>query len=212
MNNLNYKIKIVDNFLKNSDFEELCNLNIDREIENGFKVYHNEIDVNGIRTSSIDENLLTRVHKNCHEKAMKILQELYPEKRELYDYSDFTIIVTSKNSKFPIHDDTPNKILSGVVYLSPKENSGTIFYNDKYGKSEKNINWKQNRAVFFSRKEKETWHSYQGDGKSNRVALVYNLMTYKIKKVYEIEKKNYFFGLLRWKLNPYLFRYFKKYI
>ena len=203
MNNLNYKIKIVDDFLSNSDFEELCNLNIDKEIENGFKVYHNEIDVNGIRTSSIDESLLTRVHKNCHEKAMKILQELYPEKRELYDYSDFTIIVTSKNSKFPIHDDTPNKILSGVVYLSPKENSGTIFYNDKYGKNEKNIRWKQNRAVFFSRKEKETWHSYQGDGKSNRIALVYNLMTYKIKKVYEIEKKNYFFGLLRWKLNPY---------
>lgn len=212
MNNLNYKIKIVDDFLSNSDFEELCNLNIDKEIENGFKVYHNEIDVNGIRTSSIDESLLTRVHKNCHEKAMKILQELYPEKRELYDYSDFTIIVTSKNSKFPIHDDTPNKILSGVVYLSPKENSGTIFYNDKYGKNEKNIRWKQNRAVFFSRKEKETWHSYQGDGKSNRIALVYNLMTYKIKKVYEIEKKNYFFGLLRWKLNPYLFRYFKKYV
>ena len=62
MNNLNYKIKIVDDFLSNSDFEELCNLNIDKEIENGFKVYHNEIDVNGIRTSSIDESLLTRVH------------------------------------------------------------------------------------------------------------------------------------------------------
>ena len=120
---------------------------------------------------------------------MKILQELYPEKRELYDYSDFTIIVTSKNSKFPIHDDTPNKILSGVVYLSPKENSGTIFYNDKYGKNEKNIRWKQNRAVFFSRKEKETWHSYQGDGKSNRIALVYNLMTYKIKKFTKLKKK-----------------------
>lgn len=212
MNNLNYKIKIVDDFLNNNDFEELCNLDIDKEIEKGFKVYHNEIDTRGIRTSSIDESLLTRIHKNCHDRALKILQELYPEKQELYDYSDFTIIVTSKNSKFPIHDDTPNKILSGVIYLLPEENSGTVFYHDKYGKDKKNIRWKKNRAVFFSRKEKETWHSYQGDGKSNRVALVYNLMTYKIKKVYEIEKKNYFFGLLRWKLNPYLFRYFKKYI
>ena len=212
MNNLNYKIKIVDDFLNNNDFEELCNLDIDKEIEKGFKVYHNEIDSRGIRTSSIDESLLTRIHKNCHDRALKILQELYPEKQELYDYSDFTIIVTSKNSKFPIHDDTPNKILSGVIYLLPEENSGTVFYHDKYGKDKKNIRWKKNRAVFFSRKEKETWHSYQGDGKSNRVALVYNLMTYKIKKVYEIEKKNYFFGLLRWKLNPYLFRYFKKYI
>ena len=120
--------------------------------------------------------------------------------------------MTSKNSKFPIHDDTPNKILSGVIYLTPEKNSGTVFYNDKNGNENSNVEWKQNRAVFFSRKERETWHSYQGDGKSNRIALVYNLMTYKIKKVYEVEKKNYFFGLLRWKLNPYFFRYFKKYI
>ena len=47
----------------------------------------------------------------------------------------------------------------------------------------------KNRAVFFSRKERETWHSYQGDGVNDRIALVFNLMTNKIKKVYEIEKK-----------------------
>ena len=66
-----------------------------------------------------------------------------------------------------------------------------------------------NRGVFFSRSEKETWHSYKGDGKSNRVALVYNLMTKTIKDVYKIEKKNYFLGQLRYKVNPYLYRFFK---
>tara|TARA_B100000963_G_scaffold106767_1_gene92758 strand:- start:4128 stop:4766 length:639 start_codon:yes stop_codon:yes gene_type:complete len=212
MNNLNYEIKIIDDFLEKDDFTDLCNINIEKDIKEGFKVYHNEIDESGIRTSSIDKNLLTRIHKNCHQKAIEVLKELYPEKQKLYDYSDFTLIVTSKNSKFPIHDDTPNKILSGVIYLSPEKNSGTVFYNDKNGKENSNIEWRQNRAVFFSRKERETWHSYQGDGKSNRIALVYNLMTYKIKEVYEVEKKNYFFGLLRWKLNPYLFRFFKKYL
>ena len=40
----------------------------------------------------------------------------------------------------------------------------------------------KNRAVFFSRKERETWHSYEGDRKSERIALVYNLMTSKLKK------------------------------
>ena len=212
MDNLNYKIKILDGFLEKEDFLDLCNLDIDKEIKEGFKVYHNEINESGVKTSSIDKNLLIRIHKNCHSKAIQVLQELYPEKKKLYDYSAFTIIVTSKDSKFPIHDDTPNKILSGVVYLFPEKNSGTVFYNNKNGNDELGIEWKQNRAVFFSRKEGETWHSYKGDGKSNRVALVYNLMTYKIKKVYEVEKKNYFFGLLRWKLNPYFFRYFKKYL
>ena len=40
---------------------------------------------------------------------MDILKEICPEKINLYDYSDFTIIITKKDSKFPIHDDTPNK-------------------------------------------------------------------------------------------------------
>ena len=38
----------------------------------------------------------------------------------------------------------------------------------------KTIDWKKNRAV-FSRKEFETWHSYEGNKISNRIALVYNL-------------------------------------
>ena len=131
------------------------------------------------------------------------------EKSKLYDYSDFTIIKTGKNYKFPIHDDTPNKLLSGVIYLYPKDNTGTIFYSNKNGDSKKIVEWKQNRAVFFSRVEKETWHSYEGDGYSDRIALVYNLMTYDVKSVYSIEKKNYFFGNLRWKVNPYLYRFLK---
>ena len=211
MNNLNYKIKIIDNFLSEKDFNDLNKININKNIDEGFIVYHNEINNEKIITSAIDQDLLKKIHKNYHFKAMEILKELCPEKVELYDYSDFTIIVTSKDSVFPIHDDTPNKILSGVIYLSPEQNSGTAFYNDKKGANKTEMEWKKNRAVFFSRREKETWHSYQGDAKNNRVALVYNLMTKNIKKVYEIEKKNYFLGMIRWKLNPYLFRYFKTY-
>ena len=140
---------------------------------------------------------------------MLILKEINKDKAELYDYSDFTIIVTEKDSKFPIHDDTPNKLLSGVIYLSPKKNNGTSFYADKQGTNKTHAEWKTNRGVFFSRKERNTWHSYEGDGINNRVVLVYNLMTYKIKKVYDIEKKNFFLGNLRWKINPYLHEYFK---
>ena len=144
--------------------------------------------------------------------SMKIFNILNEKKVELYEHSDFSIIVTSKNSKFPIHDDIPNKLLSGVIYLSPQKNSGTSFYNDKKGSNKTNIDWKTNRAVFFSRKERETWHSYEGDKISNRVALVYNLMTNNIKEVYNIEKKNYFLGNLRFKLNPYIYQYFNKFI
>ena len=203
-------LSIIDDFLSKKDFEELCQLKIDK-IEDNIKVYHNRINKdNVVEISCVDKKLIEELHKNYHEKATNILKKLKPEKLYLYDYSDFSIIVTHKNYQFPFHDDTPNKILSGVVYLYPKKNNGTIFSNDKKKSLDNTIvEWKQNRAVFFSRKERETWHTYKGDGKNNRVVLVYNLCTKRLRDVYKIEKKNYMWGSLRYKINPYLFRFFR---
>lgn len=210
MKNLEYKIKVIDDFLKKDDFEALCGLNLESNNENEFKVYHNKINNNQIIYSTINQDLLKKIHNNYFTKATNILKEICPEKLSLYDYSDFTVIVTKKNSKFPIHDDTPDKLLSGVIYLYPENNSGTFFYSDKKGSNKTSIEWKPNRAVFFSRKEKETWHSYEGDETNQRVVLVYNLMTNRIKEVFKIENKNYLIGNFRFKINPYLFKYFKK--
>lgn len=211
-NKLKFKIKVVDNFLEKKDYKDICHLKIDRYSKKKFQIYHNEINNDSIIKSTIDKNLLMRLHQNYHKKAIDILSELNPEKAKLYDYSDFTLIVTNKHAKFPIHDDTPNKLLSGVIYLYPEFNSGTIFYNSKLGLDKKIIEWKKNRAVFFSRTEKQTWHSYEGDGINDRIVLVYNLMTQRIKEVFRIENKSYFFGNLRFKINPYLYRFFNKII
>ena len=154
MQKLNYKIKVVDNFLNEEDFIDLCNLHLDMNFNDEFKVYHNEINNEKIINSSIDEKILRRIHNNYFSKAINLLKEISPEKVNLYDYSDFTIIITKKNSKFPIHDDTPNKLLSGVIYLYPEKNSGTIFYSDKKGSNKTLIEWKTNRAVFFFEKRK----------------------------------------------------------
>jgi hypothetical protein len=205
------KLKIIENFLNLNDLEELSSLQLNHTEKNCLNVYHNEINKKDeIKNDCVKKNTIKRLHKNYHLKAIEILKELNPLKTNLYDYSEFHIIETGADYKFPIHDDTPNKLLSGVVYLKPKYNNGTIFYNNKKGDGKKEIEWKINRAVFFSRSERESWHSYQGDGKSNRVVLVYNLMTSRIKEVYKIEKKNYFYGNLRYKLNPFIYRFFKK--
>ena len=212
---INYKIKIFDDFLEAEDLKELSvyakNLNNNRDIH----VFHNEIDLNNkILNASIDKGLLIRLNKKYLEKGINILKELNEEKVNLIDYSDFTIVKTKKNKKFPIHDDTFNKLLSGVVYLYPENNIGTIFYNTKNGKDKNIIEWKINRAVFFSRIERETWHSYEADSTNDRITLIFNLMTKEknLKKVLDIEKKNFFFGKLRYKINPYLHRYFGKII
>lgn len=96
MTKLNYKLKIVDNFLNNEDFSLLCNLNISQEFKSDFKVYHNKINNNKIYESTIDKKLLIKLHNNYFNKAFAILKELSPEKSKLYDYSDFTIIITKK--------------------------------------------------------------------------------------------------------------------
>ena len=150
-----------------------------------------------------------RLHKNYHDKAINILNELNPSKVNLYDYSEFLICETGYNYKFPIHDDIPNKLLSGVIYIKPEKNIGTKFYKNKKGDEGKEIEWKQNRGVFFAREERQTWHSFEGDGKLNRIVLIYNLMTNNIKEVNKIENKNYFFSQVRNKINPYLHRFFK---
>ena len=79
-----------------------------------------------------------------------------------------------KDFTFPIHSDSRDKLLSVVVYIAPKINEGTWLYDDKSGTNPRQIEWKQNRAFGFSRND-NTWHSYKADGKSNRLALVYNL-------------------------------------
>ena len=186
---INNKIKIFDDFLEAEDLKELTiyakNLNNNREIH----AFHNKIDQNNnILSASIDANLLIRLNKKYLEKGISILKELNEKKVSLIDYSDFTIIKTKKNMKFSIHDDTFNKLLSGVVYLYPEKNVGTIFYNTKNGKDKNVTEWKINRAVFFSRIERETWHSYAADNANDRITLIFNLMTKEknFKKVLEI--------------------------
>ena len=202
-------LKIVNNFLDEKDLKFLCKMNLKKVNKNEIKVYHNTIDkLKNVKSSCIDEEYLIDLQNIYHNKAMEILKELNPEKLSLYDYSEFHIVESGSKYKFPIHDDIPAKILSGVIYLEPEKNKGTCFYETKDGQGIKEVKWKRNRAVFFSRKERTTWHSFESDGKNNRTVLVYNLMTKDIKSVYKLENKNYFFGLFRSKINPYLHRYF----
>ena len=208
---INFKIDIIDNFLDYNNLEELCKIAEKLDVKTNFNIFHNEVSKDKkILKSSIDESLVLKINDYCLNKSLKILKTLSPEKYNLFTYSDLTLIKTHKNSTFPIHDDSPNKLLPGVIYLSPENNFGTTFYSNKKGNNQKEIKWKKNRAVFFSRKEKETWHSFGADGINHRTVLVYNLNTSNenLKKVYQIEKKSYFLGMFRFKINPTLHRLF----
>ena len=118
--------------------------------DDSIDAYNNYIHNNGlIKGTSIRDDSINKLFKNYHSKAIEILKELKPKKIDLYEYSEFHIVNTGKDYKFLIHDDTPNKLLSGVIYLSPKKNSGTIFYDNKRGDNKKEVEWLENRAFFF---------------------------------------------------------------
>ena len=205
------KIKIIDNFLAAEDFKKVSKVHLEKIGNKDIKVYHNSIVNNKVINSEcINSDFLINLNKKYHSKALNILNELNKDKVKLYDYSEFHIIETGADCSFPIHDDTPNKLLSGVIYLRPENNTGTIIYQNKKGDHPYEIPWKENRALFFSRTEKNSWHNYKGDGKNNRVVLVYNLMTTNTKAICKIEKVNYNFIKLREFINPYFYRIFKK--
>ena len=142
------EIKIVDNFLSLEDLNSLKSLNLQRVSEKKMNVYVKKIKNDSAYGTGIGDKLVKDLQRNYHSKAMKILEELSPEKSNLYEYSEFGISDIGENYDYPIHNDTPNKLLSGVIYLSPEKSFGTKFFDNKKGEGEKNINWKVNRVFF----------------------------------------------------------------
>ena len=69
------------------------------------------------------------------------LEELSPKKKDLYEFTEFHLVEIGKDFQFPIHDDIPNKLLSGVIYIKPEKNSGTYFFDTKKGDGKKEIEW-----------------------------------------------------------------------
>ena len=119
----NMNLKIYDNFLIKEDFEILENINLPSIKPNELRIFNfSEI---------LSEIIVERFYENYQKKALDILKELCPEKVNLYDYTEFHLILTGKNYKFPIHDDTPNKLLSGVIYINLKKIVELLFMIQK---------------------------------------------------------------------------------
>ena len=207
---MSLKIEIIDDFLDKEDLNSLQNLKLKNTPDGKMNVYVKKIDkADKISGSGIEDETALKFQKNYHDKAMKLLKKLNSEKADLYEYSEFGITDTGTNYNFPIHNDTPNKLLSGVIFLSPEKSEGTKFYKNKKGDGENSIEWKVNRGVFFSRLENHSWHSFNNGENGVRRVLIYNLMTYDVKRVCEIERVNPIFVKFKHLVNPYLYRFFK---
>ena len=62
---LNFKVKVLDNFLNEKDFAELSNYAKNLASSKKIDIFHNEIDRNNkVIKSTINEEFLTRINNN----------------------------------------------------------------------------------------------------------------------------------------------------
>ena len=199
---------VIDNFLKHEHYEYLTSHLSDLAELNSkpHHVYDNYIDCqNVVNSSSLPAEFVRELQRSYHPVCLDILAKLAPSKMKLYTHSEFHLVYTRNGFSFPIHDDIPQKLLSCVVYLSPRDNLGTLLYRKKHDRTPfSTVEWKQNRALFFSRVDSTTWHSYSAKANSTRLCLVYNLMTNRVRDVYKAENSSYPSYFIRSRIKQYL--------
>jgi len=77
-------LKILDNFLEKQDLEDILSIRLKKITKNEIHVYHNSIDKNNnIKADCIEPEVLRRLQKNYHDKAMNLLKNLSPLKAKL---------------------------------------------------------------------------------------------------------------------------------
>ena len=83
------KIKEIKNFFDSDDLELICSLRLYKKVNDETSaIYHNKISKNFEVTSElINSETLKAFHKKYHPIAIKILEDLFPEKVQLYEYS-----------------------------------------------------------------------------------------------------------------------------
>ena len=102
---MSVKLEIIENFLSEADLYELQSIKLKETNYKEMNVYVNKIKDNQVSGDGIEDESVKRLHQNYHSRAIEILKKLYPEKANLYEYSEFGITDTGPDYKFPIHND-----------------------------------------------------------------------------------------------------------
>ena len=65
------KIKIIENFFDNEDFQKIKSVKLKTISKNQIKVYHNSITKEGIiKAECLEEDLVRQLHKKYFDKAI----------------------------------------------------------------------------------------------------------------------------------------------
>jgi hypothetical protein len=198
------RYEILDDFLSSEDLNyfEAFLRNLNPSLDRATSFYGRKSWAESQNT--LPKEKILELEKKYLPIAMEILQKLAPHKVDLVQDITFNLQSTPPNFSYPIHLDSNQKVLSGVIYLHPNSSTGTFLHENVDDINGKEIPWQVNRAFFFSRTPSDSWHSYRGDGLGFRWVLVFNLLTFNLRK-HEIRDQ----GLTRYLRNRVTQKYKK---
>jgi hypothetical protein len=175
----NRKYYIEDEYLKPKDFSWCVNYfknNTTFADKNQKKILisKNKIYTNG--KIECDKEHMKSIYDNINHKAIRYLKQLAPDRIDKVNYTEMNFVRLNSKNDFHIHPDIHQKLCSIVIYIAPRQSTGTFLYKNQKGDSPYEVTWKQNRALIFCRHD-DTWHSYKNPHNEPRDCLVYNLIS-----------------------------------
>lgn len=151
---------------------EIINKEYKSKFPKKWKKLGNKNIIKKINGTKIRKSLVIGIAKSYKKLLFKMLEELAPQRIPLYDYTEVQIASTHKDTVYRMHTDSPDRLLTCVVYLRPESNMGTIMSKSANGPDLKTVEWKRNRAFIFSSIKDVSWHRWQGDNLNSRHVLI----------------------------------------
>jgi hypothetical protein len=170
--------RIIDDFFSPGLYSELAGIPYDHLApDERFQSERNEYwRDDRIVARSFCEDLIVEIHNESFHQLAGVISDIAPGKMDRWLYTRIFMQQIGKDYAFSIHDERAEKFLTAVVYLAPEVNKGTLLYTDHKGNGKEEIPWIPNRAFVYVPKKTVTWHSFEGDGISNRSTLIINFI------------------------------------
>lgn len=147
----------------------------------------NSINKTGIRNlSEKDLDNLPAVQEAIEVCDIKSFLPYFSNKRSTNPTSTTYQLAATTNFFQNVHDESYQKVLSCIVYITPEKSTGTLIYKT-YGQQVGEVEWKPNRAFIFCGINNVTWHSYKADGE-NRITFNQFLIDSRLKPYKVIEE------------------------
>lgn len=176
---------VVDNFLKQEHFDFVCEqfkfTSVDKVRKDIFQINNNQVHIEETSgLGNLTKEFILDMYTTYNSRLLSYLQILASEKVTSYRTTKISFSAYPKNYTYYTHNDSAQKLLSVIVYLQPKSNTGTLLYENQQDTiPSKTVEWEQNRALIFSRSN-HTWHSFKSDNISDRYTLMFNLNSFVI--------------------------------